>query len=311
MGDRPLDALGNAIAHFHHVDARLLVLAAVFQLLGSVCHSRAWANLLSAARPGSRFPRGAVLSAHLAGVAGNAVVPAHAGDAVKVAMIRRIAPGTPIATIVTTLVMLTGVDVVLGGGALLATAATSLGPAMPRPGATGLLVPAALVVALAGAAVVARRKLRGVLAHVRDGATLLSRPRRFLREAVTWQAGAWLARVAVAFAALHAFGLPASLLDAVLVVVVTGLAGVIPFLPGGVGAQQAMMVYALRKTASAASVVTFGVGLQLGVTLVDLTVGADRAADHVPDARAARRAARRPDRVAAPRAAARSARGCR
>ena len=90
---------------------------------------------------------------------------------------------------------------------------------------------------------------------------------------MTWQAAAWLARVAVAFVALHAFGLPASLLDAVLVVVVTGLAGVIPFLPGGVGAQQAMLVYALRKTASAASVVTFGVGMQLGVTLLDLTVG--------------------------------------
>ena len=90
---------------------------------------------------------------------------------------------------------------------------------------------------------------------------------------MTWQVGAWLARVGVAFVALHAFGLPASLLDAVLVVVVTGLAGVIPFLPGGVGAQQAMLVYALRKTASAASVVTFGVGMQLGVTLVDLTVG--------------------------------------
>jgi len=48
---------------------------------------------------------------------------------------------------------------------------------------------------------------------------------------------------------------------------------VIPFLPGGVGAQQAMMVYVLRKTASAASVVAFGVGMQVGVTLIDLTVG--------------------------------------
>jgi uncharacterized membrane protein YbhN (UPF0104 family) len=90
---------------------------------------------------------------------------------------------------------------------------------------------------------------------------------------VSWQAGAWLARVGVAFLFLHAFGLPASLLDAVLVIVVTGLAGIIPFLPGGVGAQQAMMVFALRKTASAASVVTFGVGMQLGVTLLDLAVG--------------------------------------
>ena len=81
-------------------------------------------------------------------------------------------------------------------------------------------------------------------------ATPARRPRTLagsLREAVTLQVGAWMARVAVAFVALHAFGLPASLLDAVLVVVVTGLAGVIPFLPGGVGAQQAMLVYALPR----------------------------------------------------------------
>ncbi len=273
MGHNPLDTLAAAVTHFHHVDGRLLALAVIFQLLGSVFHARAWGNLLSAARPASRFPRGAVLCAHLAGVAGNAIAPAHAGDAAKVALIRRAAPGTPIATIVTTLVMLTGVDVVLGGGALIAAASTSLGPAVPHPTGIGLLVPAALLLAVGLAAPIVRRKLPRVLEHVREGAALLSSPRRFLREAVTWQAGAWLARVAVAFLALRAFGLPASLLDALLVVVVTGLAGVIPFLPGGLGAQQAMLVYALRKTASAASVVTFGVGLQVGVTLVNLAVG--------------------------------------
>ena len=169
--------------------------------------------------------------------------------------------------------MLTAVDVVLGGGALLATASTSLGPAVPRPSGPGLLIPVAIVVAGAVALLVARPRLAGVIEHVREGAALLARPGRFLREAVSWQVAAWLARVGVAFMALHAFGLPASLLDAVLVVVVTGLAGVIPFLPGGVGAQQAMLVYALRKTASAASVVAFGVGMQVGVTLIDLSVG--------------------------------------
>ena len=112
-----------------------------------------------------------------------------------------------------------------------------------------------------------------------------------------------MARVAVAFVALHAFGLPASLLDAVLVVVVTGLAGVIPFLPGGVGAQQAMLVYALHQTASAASVVAFGVGMQLGVTLARPDGRRDRAADHVPHARPAQRPARQPARLGALRAA--------
>jgi uncharacterized membrane protein YbhN (UPF0104 family) len=273
VGEGTMDAIGAGVNRFDHVDWRLIALAVVCQLLGSICHSRAWANLLQAARPDARVPRGAVLCAHLAGVAGNAVIPAHAGDAAKVVLIRRAVPGTAIATIVTTLLMLTAVDVVLGGGALLATASTSLGPAVPRPSGAGLLIPVALLVAGGIAAFVARSRLGGVLEHMRQGSALLRRPGQFLREAVSWQFAAWLARVGVAFIALHAFGLPASLLDAVLVVVVTGLAGVIPFLPGGVGAQQAMMVYVLRKTASAASVVTFGVGMQLGVTLIDLTVG--------------------------------------
>jgi uncharacterized membrane protein YbhN (UPF0104 family) len=169
--------------------------------------------------------------------------------------------------------MLTAIDIVLGGSALLATASTSLGPSIPRPSGIGLLVPLAIVLVVGAAALVARPRLVGVLEHVRQGAALLRDPGRFLREAVSWQLGAWVARVAVAFVALHAFGLRASLLDAMLVVVVTGLAGVIPFLPGGVGAQQAMLVYVLRKTASAASVVAFGVGMQVGVTLIDLAVG--------------------------------------
>jgi uncharacterized membrane protein YbhN (UPF0104 family) len=268
-----MDAMAAAIGRFNHVDWRLLALAVVCQLLGSTCHARAWGNLLQAARPDRHVPRGAVLCAHLAGVAGNAVAPAHAGDAAKVVLIRRAVHGTPVATIVTTLVVLTGVDVVLGGGALLATAFTSLGPPIPHPGPAGIAVPLALAALAATGAYAARRRLTRVLGQMRQGAALLSQPGRFLREAVSWQAGAWLARVGVAFLFLHAFGLPASLLDAVLVIVVTGLAGVIPFLPGGVGAQQAMMVFALRKTASAASVVTFGVGMQLGVTLLDLAVG--------------------------------------
>src|SRR4029077_7065885 len=97
-------------------------------------------------------------------------------------------------------------------------------------------------------AVLARPRLAGVLEHVRQGAALLRSPGRFLRAAVSGQVCAWFARGAVAFVALHAVGLPASLVDAVLVVVATGLAGVIPFLPGGGGAQQEMRAYALPHT---------------------------------------------------------------
>jgi uncharacterized membrane protein YbhN (UPF0104 family) len=273
VGERALDTISAGFTRFDHVDWRLLALAIACQLLGSVCHARAWANVLQAARPDRHVPRGAVLCAHLAGVAGSAVAPARAGDGARILLIRRAVPGTAVATIVTTLVLLTAVDAVLGGSALVAMASSSLGPQLPAIGRTGPMIAAAALVVGAIVAVLARRRLAGVLRQMRQGAALLSSPGRFAREAVSWQAGAWLARVGVAFLVLHAFGLPASLVDALLVVVVTGLSGVIPFLPGGVGVQQAMLVYALRKTASAASVISFGIGMQVGVTLVDVGIG--------------------------------------
>ncbi len=151
-----MDAVGASMGHFDHVDWRLAVVAVACQLLGSVCHARAWANLLQAARPDRHVSRAARCCALTSpGVAANAVIPAHAGDAAKIALVRRAVPGTAIATIVTTLLMLTGIDIVLGGGALLATASTSLGPSVPRPSGIGLLIPVALVLA-AGAA--ARRR---------------------------------------------------------------------------------------------------------------------------------------------------------
>jgi uncharacterized membrane protein YbhN (UPF0104 family) len=268
-----MDAVSNGLVRFQHVDWKLLALAVVWQLLGSVFHARAWANLLQAARPDTRVSRRAVLCAHLAGVAGNAVAPAHAGDGLKVLLVRRAMPGTAIATIATTVLVLIGIDTVLGGSALLATACTSYGPALPRPGGAGALIAVAVLALAACAIYAARRKLARFIADARQGAALVTRPGRFLREAVSWQALAWCTKILVSFLALHAFGLPASLLDATLVVVVTGLAGSIPFLPGGVGVQQAMMVYVLRRTASATTVVGFGLGLQLGTTLVNVVVG--------------------------------------
>jgi uncharacterized membrane protein YbhN (UPF0104 family) len=273
VNDRTLEALQHGLGRFAHVDLRCIAIAACFQLLGSCLHAVAWRNMLAAARPDRRISLGSALGAHLAGVAGNGVAPAHAGDGLKMLLIRRAIPGTAIATIATTILCLTGVDIALGGSALVAAACTSVGPSVPHPGPLALAIVAAVLAVGGIAAYAARHRLRRVLGDVRLGAALLRNPVQFARQALGWQVCAYLARVVVAFFALHAFGLPASLLDAVLVVVVTGVAGVIPFLPGGVGAQQAMLVYVLRSTASAASVVSFGVGLQMGGTLIDLTAG--------------------------------------
>jgi hypothetical protein len=46
-----------------------------------------------------------------------------------------------------------------------------------------------------------------------------------------------------------------------------------PWSPGGLGAQQVLLVYALGATAAAGSIVTFSVGMQLTLTLLQVVLG--------------------------------------
>ena len=68
---------------------------------------------------------------------------------------------------------------------------------------------------------------------------------------------------------LAGFGLPASIPVAGIVMVMAGASTLIPLAPGGAGAQQIMVAFALSQTASAAAVVSFSVGMQAGVTAVN------------------------------------------
>jgi uncharacterized membrane protein YbhN (UPF0104 family) len=65
---------------------------------------------------------------------------------------------------------------------------------------------------------------------------------------------------------------PASLSAAAIVVVVGGLATLLPT-PGGVGTQQVLLAYLLHTTASTATIVSFSIGMQATVTTLNLLVG--------------------------------------
>ncbi len=73
-------------------------------------------------------------------------------------------------------------------------------------------------------------------------------------------------------ALLAAFGLTATLPLATVVVLAGGLSTLVPT-PGGAGTQQVLLVYALRQTATAASALSFSVGMQFGITTVNTLVG--------------------------------------
>jgi uncharacterized membrane protein YbhN (UPF0104 family) len=90
---------------------------------------------------------------------------------------------------------------------------------------------------------------------------------------IPFQAAAWACRVGVAFALLAAFGLPATVPIAGLVVVAGGMSTLIPATPGGAGTQQLLIVVALQQVASAATALSFSIGMQVGVTAVNTLLG--------------------------------------
>src|SRR4051812_50093963 len=68
-----------------------LVAGVAFSVLGGVVRMRAWHAALADAAPTVRYRD--VVVAHLGGAGFNGVIPAHGGDAVKLALLKRRGPG--------------------------------------------------------------------------------------------------------------------------------------------------------------------------------------------------------------------------
>jgi uncharacterized membrane protein YbhN (UPF0104 family) len=274
-----LALVGSFADRLGALDLRLVVLAVILQLANVAGRSVAWRNVLRAAYPTERVALGTVACAYAAGTATNALAPAHAGELVKAALLRTRIHGSCLTTIGATMAVITLFD---GGMALVALAgAAAFGalPATPSLPVDPLLVLPAIVAVAAVSWLVRHRagrlagRLRGIGANLAQGVAIMRSPGRYVWEVAAPLAAAWCARVGVVFLLLQAFSLPATLGTALVVVVVGSLSTAVPMAPGGAGAQQAMMIVALRETASAASVLSFSIGMQAGVTLLHVALG--------------------------------------
>ena len=264
-----LAALGAFSDRIAALDARWILVALVFHLGNLSCRALAWRTILGAAYPAARIRLVDVGAAYAAGVAANAYLPARGGEALKVALVRlRISGSTVVGVSASSGVVLL-FDTVIGASLLATAWALGLVPALPHPSPPAALSAGAVVVVLA-AVVAALPRLRSSL---RQGATILTTPGLYVRRVVPYQAGAWACRLGVAFAMLSAFGVPATLPIAGLVVVASGMSTLVPATPGGAGTQQLLIVVALQQVASAASALSFSIGMQIGVTLVNTMIG--------------------------------------
>ena len=268
------------------LDPRYLAGALAFQLGIILLRGVAWRNVLRAAYPGERIALAGVAAAYAVGVALNGLVPARGGEAAKIGLIRAQVPRSSVATIAASSSVLLLLDAVVGAvvlGIAVVTGTTGSFPAPPGLGAAADLATnhrlAAVAIAVfgAGVAVLAGRRLAPRLAGVRrqllQGVTVLRRPGPYVRGVALPQLGAWLCRVGVVLFLLAAFGLPATVPVALLVIVLGGVSTAVPGAPGGLGTQQLLLVYALRETASAATVLSFSIGMQAGVTVINTLIG--------------------------------------
>jgi uncharacterized membrane protein YbhN (UPF0104 family) len=260
-----LDAVADRLAA---LDGRWLALALALQLANLGLRALALRNVLAAAYPRMRVRLLDVGAAYAAGVALNAYVPARGGEALKVAIIRLRIPESSVATIAASSGVILVFDAVMGV-ALLATGWwLGVVPALPQPSLLAVSLVLAVVV-LGASVLVALPRLR---ARMAEGLAILATPRQYLRRVVPVQLGAWACRLGVAYAVLAAFHLPATVPLAALVVLAGGVSTLVPT-PGGAGVQQLLVVYALKQSASAASALSFSIGMQVGVTVVNSLVG--------------------------------------
>ena len=284
---RVLDGVDAFLDQIGSVDFLPLALAIGCHLLKMACTSRAWRNVLAAAYPESRVRWVPIYGAYLAGVGINAIIPARAGDAVRIVLAHRAIPGSTYTTVVSSTLVLSFFDMF--------AASLFLGWALSTDQLPGLDVlarfesfdfawilsrPLLLDLVIAGVIVAAGVVGFWIAGHVADfrehvgqAFRVLSPPTRYLGRVATWQAADWSLRILTIWFLLDAFNIPQTLENAALTQVSSSVATLFPITPAGVGTEQAFLLYVLSGVASASVLLAFSVGAKLTLTLTNVVAG--------------------------------------
>jgi glycosyltransferase 2 family protein len=287
---RIIDATQSFFHHLADVHWVPFGIAMGFQLARLLARPPAWRNILRASYPESPMPRRTIYGAYLAGVGVNAIIPARGGDVLKIVLVHRRVEGTTYPTLASTLIVETLFDSVVAAGILIWALTVGVLPGLNvlphlpqvdwsyplRHKKEAAIVAAVWIVVLIVSLVIASRKIRHFKERVRQGFAILGDRPRYIRQVASWQGLSWGFRFASVYFFLRAFGVPASLHNALLVLVVQSLSTLLPFTPGGVGTQQGLLVYifdhAGQKVAGAL-LLSFSIGMYIATTVLNVVVG--------------------------------------
>jgi hypothetical protein len=184
---------------------------------------RAWHAALADTAPEVRYRD--VVAAHLGGAGFNGILPAHGGDAVKLALLKRRATDAPFGKLLGSLAPPAAIEALLT--ALLLTWALGSGvldtPSLP--GQIPLPVVGAAAALAAGVLWLLARKAPRLLRDVRAGMTTLRHPSSLVRGVLPWVVAARLIRLTAIGCFLTAVGLPVTLTGLLLVMAILGGVG--------------------------------------------------------------------------------------
>jgi uncharacterized membrane protein YbhN (UPF0104 family) len=283
---RFFDASTEFFRHLSEIDWTTFGVALLFLLGMQLARAWAWRNVLRAAYPDRKIPFLPLSAAYLAGAGINAIVPAHAGDATKVFLVKRQIPDSSYPAVTSSFLVQTVFDTSVGILVLLYAISQGLLPPLPQiphlpafeisfwadhPKLFFITV-AATLLAITIAIYLLAHRVRRFWARVRQGLVILSEPRRYMREVFAWQGIGWLCRFAAFWFFLEAFGIGGSVGNVMLVMSVQAIANIVPFTPGGAGAQQALLVATLHGPTRTA-VLSFSVGTQIAMAAWSVVLG--------------------------------------
>jgi uncharacterized membrane protein YbhN (UPF0104 family) len=265
-----------------------LCLAIACHLLKLACTSRAWRNVLAAAYPEEKVPWRPILTAYVAGVGVNAIVPARGGDVVRIFLAHRAIERSSYTTIVSSTAVLAFVDFAMATIVFLFALTQGVFPSLDALSSLpsfdyswafedGVIRPPALIIfggIVVGGAFLLHHYWNRLREQVAQAFAVLDPPIRYFRTVVVWQLGDWGLRFATIWFFLGAFGIHQSIRNVLLVQAATSFATLVPATPGGIGTEQALLVYAFRGADVARStLLAFSVGMRLTITVVNVVVG--------------------------------------
>jgi uncharacterized membrane protein YbhN (UPF0104 family) len=284
-----LHAIGVFFDHLASVEWKWLTIGILCHLGKLLAVSRAWCNIIQAAYPDRRVRWPQVFGSYVAGTGVNAVIPARGGDVVRLYLAKHRVDGSTYTTLVSTSLLQTLFDMAVAGclilwaltqhalpgiGVLKSPSLPSLdyGWAFRHPTAGLILFGLLLIFGTALVAWIAER-VDHFKAKVAQGFAAFRDRSYYLRRVVPWQLLDWTLRLVTVFFFLRAFGVPATLHNALLVQVSQSLATILPVSPAGIGTEQALLVYVFRNVTSKSVALSFSVGMRVTLIVVNAVVG--------------------------------------